>query len=74
MGSGKNTKEYMTVEILIIGKGGSRSIITIKCFPLNSIITDIIIFKLFIILCTIAKKIMMMARQYLMCTGVVEFL
>ena len=63
----------MAVEILIIGKGGSRSILT-KCFPLNSIITDIIIFKLFIILCTIVKKIMMMARQYLMCTGVVEYL
>ena len=62
----------MTVEILIIGKGGSRSIILIKCLPLNSI--DIIIFKLFIILCTIVKKIMMMARKYLMCTGVVEFL
>ena len=25
----------MTVEILIIGKGGSRSIIFIKCFPLT---------------------------------------
>ena len=46
----------MTVEILIIGKGGSRSIILIKCFPLNSIITDIIIFKLFIILCTIDSQ------------------
>ena len=31
----------MAVEILIIGKGGSRSIILIKWFPLNSIITDI---------------------------------
>ena len=46
----------MAVEILIIGKGGSRSIIHVKCFPLNSIITDIIIFKLFIILCKIVKK------------------
>ena len=55
----------MTVEILNIGKGGSRSIILIKCFPLAKIvITDIIINKLFIIICTIVKTIMLMARQY----------
>ena len=29
-------RPYMTVEISIIGKGGSRSIILIKCFPLNN--------------------------------------